>query len=117
MDVAGQLYYLVCALFSAFCLNFINSGLITYNKYFTAFFSMLLAYNICFAAFNILPFPPLDGSKVVAAIVPDSFAEFLYSNTQLFMLLLVLFTTTGYVGKFMEPLVGWLYYFVNLMVF
>ncbi len=115
--VAGPLSNLLLALFSAYCISFINSGLIPSNPYFTAFFSMLLAYNICFAAFNILPFPPLDGSKVVAAIVPDSFAEFLYSNTQLFMLLLVLFTTTGYVGKFMEPLVGWLYYFVNLMVF
>ncbi len=115
--VAGPLSNILLALFSAYCISFINSGLIPSNIYFSAFFNMLMMYNVCFAAFNILPFPPLDGSKVVAAIVPASFADFLYSNTQLFMLLLVLFTTTGYVGKFMTPLVNWFYYFINMLVF
>lgn len=117
VGLAGPLSNLLLALFSAYCMNFITSGLIPSNTYFLAFFNMLLIYNVCFAAFNIMPFPPLDGSKVIAAIVPDSFADFLYSNTQLFMLLLVLFTTTGYVSKFMQPLVGWLYYLINLLVF
>jgi len=117
VGLAGPLSNLLMAVFAAYCMKFINSGLIPYNPYFLAFFNMLLLYNICFAAFNILPFPPLDGSKVISAIVPDSFADLLYSNTQLYLLLLVLFTTTGYVNKLMQPLVDWLYYFVSLLVF
>lgn len=115
--LAGPLSNLLLALFSAYCMKFISSGLIPSNPYFLAFFNMLLLYNICFAAFNILPLPPLDGSKVVAAVVPENIADMLYGNTQLYMLLLVLFTTTGYVSKFMQPLVDWLYYFVSMLVF
>lgn len=115
--VAGPLSNLLLALFAAYCTKLINGGLIPYNVYFDTFFFMLMVYNIYFAAFNILPIPPLDGSKVVAAVLPDNIVDTVYGNTQLYLLLLVLFTTTGYVGKVMEPLVGWLYYFVNLCVF
>lgn len=115
--VAGPLSNILLAIVSAFCMKLIAGGTIPSNPYFYTFFYMLLMYNLCFAAFNILPIPPLDGSKLVAAIVPDDIADILYSNTQLFSLLLILFATTGYVGKFMQPLVGWLEYFVNLIVF
>ncbi len=114
--VAGPLSNILMAVISGYAIKFINSGAIPSNAYFYAFFYMLLVYNVCFAAFNILPFPPLDGSKVVSAIVPDSWADMLYSNTQLFSLLLVLFTVTGYVGKLMEPIAGWVYYLVGLLV-
>lgn len=117
VGVAGPLSNFVLAIASAFCMKFITSGLIPANAYFYTFFYMLFLYNVCFAAFNILPIPPLDGSKVLAAILPDNVADMLYSNTQLFMLLLVLFATTGFVGKFMTPLVGWLTYFVDLIVY
>lgn len=115
--VVGPLSNILLAIASAFGMKLIASGAIPGNTYFYTFFYMLLMYNLCFAAFNILPIPPLDGSKIVAAIVPDHIADMLYSNTQLFSLLLVLFATTGYVSKFMQPLVGWLEYFVNMIVF
>lgn len=115
--VVGPLSNILLAIGSAFAMKLIASGAIPSNTYFYTFFYMLLMYNLCFAAFNILPIPPLDGSKIVAAIVPDHIADMLYSNTQLFSLLLVLFATTGYVNKFMQPLVGWLEYFVNMIVF
>lgn len=115
--VVGPLSNILLAIASAFGMKLIASGAIPSNTYFYTFFYMLLMYNLCFAAFNILPIPPLDGSKIVAAIVPDHIADMLYSNTQLFSLLLVLFATTGYVSKFMQPLVGWLEYFVNMIVF
>ncbi len=115
--IAGPLSNMLLAIGSAYGMKLIASGAIPNNPYFYTFFYMLMMYNLCFAAFNILPIPPLDGSKVVAAIVPDDIADLLYSNTQLFTLLLILFATTGFVNKFMQPLVGWLEYFVNLIVF
>ena len=117
VGVAGPLSNILLAIVAAFCMKFINSGLIPSNTYFNAFFYMLFVYNICFAAFNILPIPPLDGSKVVAAILPDNMAYALYANTQLFMMLLVLFAASGFVGRVMDPLVGWFSYFVNLIVY
>ena len=41
------------------------------------FIIQLLIYtafiNICLAVFNMIPFPPLDGSKVIGAVLPDGF--------------------------------------------
>ncbi len=38
----------------------------------TIFFSTAIFVNIGFAVFNILPIPPLDGSRLLYAIAPDS---------------------------------------------
>lgn len=50
-------------------------------------------YNVLLAAFNLLPIPPLDGSRILAAALPKSKAEFLdflepYGLFILFFLLL-----------------------------
>lgn len=36
---------------------------------------LLYSYNIMFAIFNLLPFPPLDGSKIVEVLLPARAAE------------------------------------------
>lgn len=38
--------------------------------YMVAFFKMLLSFNIGLMIFNLIPIPPLDGSKVLGAILP-----------------------------------------------
>lgn len=50
-------------------------------------------YNVLLAAFNLLPIPPLDGSRILAATLPKNKAEFLdflepYGLFILFFLLL-----------------------------
>ena len=39
----------------------------------------LIYINLILAAFNLIPLPPLDGSKIVAGLLPDSGAEMFYS--------------------------------------
>ena len=36
--------------------------------------AMGVAFNLWIGAFNLIPIPPLDGSKVVAGLLPDSWA-------------------------------------------
>ena len=36
------------------------------------FLGMLLTMNISLAVFNLLPFPPLDGSKILETFLPAS---------------------------------------------
>ncbi len=39
--------------------------------YFTIFFSYFVLLNISLAVFNLIPVPPLDGSKILFAFLPD----------------------------------------------
>jgi Zn-dependent protease len=68
---------------------------------------MLLQYmiflNISLAVFNLLPFPPLDGSKVLSTFLPDSFQPVFALLEQYGFLILMLLIYWGVVGVVMQP--------------
>jgi len=43
----------------------------TYEDFQDAFFSLGVMVNLGFFAFNMIPIPPLDGSRVLYALAPD----------------------------------------------
>lgn len=66
---------------------------------------MALMYNILIALFNMLPVPPLDGSKVLASILPPKYSYQFQSFAQqwgLFILLALI--ATGLTGRILTPL-------------
>jgi len=77
----------------------------------------LVYINLILAAFNLIPVPPLDGSKILAGILPDSGARFMYSMEQYGPLILLLLIVTNMVGKILWPLVNLLYGILNAIVF
>lgn len=64
------------------------------------FLMSLMTYNVYFAIFNMLPFPPLDGSKVLASLLPTKMMyKFLDYEKYSYILLLVL-VFTGVLDNF-----------------
>ena len=68
-------------------------------KYSTMYSISLIAatalnYNLWFAAFNLLPVPPLDGWGVISSFLPYKFREFeiKYENVGYIVLIVLLFT-------------------------
>lgn len=59
--------------------------------------------NIVLMVLNLLPLPPLDGSRVVASFLPDRMAWKFNRIENYGFLILLLLLATGVLGKIMEP--------------
>ncbi len=84
ISAAGPLMNMALALVSGILIRiFIASGLASgqAGDFTSILFQMLyfsLYINLALAFFNLLPIPPLDGSKILAGILPHSYANTLY---------------------------------------
>ena len=75
------------------------------------FINAMLGINISLAAFNILPIPPLDGSKILYIFIPFEWLRFYYSLERYGFIILMVLCFTGLIGPIMYPVVsffGWL---------
>ncbi len=99
--LAGPLANLCVAFVSLFLYNLIwFVYYITYTTgfdffvYVALFFSYIAQINISLAVFNLIPVPPLDGSKLLAAILPDRlyYKMMQYERYIYFIVLLLVFS-------------------------
>jgi Zn-dependent protease len=67
---------------------------------------MTLMMNLSLAVFNLLPVPPLDGSKVLYSVLPASTHPALESLEQFSFIILIGLMYFGVVGYIVSPIVG-----------
>lgn len=65
----------------------------------------IMEYNVWFAFFNLIPIPPMDGSKILSSFLPGELA-WKYENfsTRYSFLLLMVIVFSGLVGRIINPL-------------
>lgn len=67
------------------------------------FLQNLIFLNVSLAIFNLLPFPPLDGSKVLGTFLPESAQPILTMLEQYGFLILMALLYMGIIGFIMRP--------------
>ena len=67
------------------------------------FLQNLIFLNVSLAVFNLLPFPPLDGSKVLGTFLPESAQPILAMLEQYGFLILMALLYMGVIGFIMRP--------------
>jgi Zn-dependent protease len=76
------------------------------------FFQTMIIINIGLAAFNILPIPPLDGSKVLYGFIPFKWLRFYYFLEQYGFIILMVLVFTGSLHFVMSPI---MLFFIRLV--
>jgi Zn-dependent protease len=80
----------------------------------TIFLQYLLIMNVSLAVFNLLPFPPLDGSKILETFLPASAQPVLALMERYGFIILMLLIYVGFFGAIMRPIMSLIDYLLYL---
>jgi len=101
IGLSGPFANLILAFIVAQVLKFVPvSGIVAYLLF------HLLSINVVLAIFNLIPIPPLDGSRVLMGILPSGLSQ-LYANFERYgFIILFVFIWLGIFDRILWPLVG-----------
>lgn len=105
---AGPLGNFIVALFFGFVLRF--SPLLGTNIMLVDFIAIIIYINLLLGIFNLVPIPPLDGSKVILPFLPDSWQERVLEMEKYGMILVLFFVMFGF--TLIIPIVHFLFNFI-----
>lgn len=63
-----------------------------------------ISINIGLGVFNLIPLPPLDGSKILMHFLPYKVKEWFYNNQQIFYIIFLLIWITGLSSVILNPI-------------
>ena len=100
--LAGPVSNLICAFIGCILYYIIAilgiKGIVPYEVYSlvdNVFMSFFITLNVSLAVFNLIPIPPLDGSKILFAFIPDRIMYKFYQYEQFFSIVLIVLIMAG----------------------
>lgn len=111
VGLAGPLTNLGLAIFVGLWTRFVigfNAGIVT------DIFIIFVFVNLGFFVFNMIPFPPLDGSRVLYALAPDAIRDFMkqIENMGLVGVAIFMIFVYGFISSFVGQAVSGLAEFI-----
>lgn len=103
--LAGPLSNIIVAVMFGLIIRFVlllNPSLISL----VTVFSYVVIINISLAIFNLVPIPPLDGSKILFSMFPNRFAfSEVWARYGIILIILLL----SVISVIISPIIGWLF--------
>ena len=110
VSLAGVAGNILTAILSVLFLRFFGEG--WYNLTGRAGLTIVIQMiniNMGLAAFNLIPIPPLDGSRVLEAFLPCKYMEYYYWLERYGMIILLILLMTGIINVIFEPIINLLW--------
>ena len=106
---------LVCTILCKLLYGFISTSQIA------EFFYMVLLYaqvmNVGLMVFNLIPIPPLDGSKVLMEFLPYRMRYQMYSLERYSGIILLVLVWTRMLTPVLNTMAGWVYSLIEMLTF
>lgn len=100
--LAIVLMVIYCALYK-FAGSFVLSGV---GGIITVMIHYAIIMNLGLGIFNLIPLPPLDGSKVLRNFLPYNAKNWLYEHEQIFYIIFLVIWVTGLAGYIISPILN-----------
>lgn len=105
--IAGPASNLIIAILFGLTLRFVPFGQSIYMQNFVQIMAYIVLLNLLLAVFNLVPIPPLDGSKILFALLPYKYQQLSF-QLERYGLILVLFFIF-FLFKYITPIIFWLF--------
>ncbi len=73
--------------------------------------------NIGLGVFNLIPLPPLDGSKVIMRFLPYNAKQWFMEKESIFYIIFLVIWITGLAGTIISPVLQFLYNGIVSVIF
>jgi len=105
--MAGPASNLIIAILFGLTLRFIPFGQSIYTQNLVQIMAYIVLLNLLLAVFNLVPIPPLDGSKILFALLPYKYQQLSFQLERYGMILVLFFIF--FLFKYITPIIFWLF--------
>ena len=77
----------------------------------------IIAINVGLGVFNLIPLPPLDGSKILVALLPEKARAWYTNNERLLYIVFIIVWVTPIATMLISPIIGGINKFLLSLIY